>query len=270
MIPSRLPTYALPTEDELPVAKVEWAFDPNRAALLIHDMQQYFMDFYDGGYPDLVANINRLRSLGIPTIYTQQPANQTHAERGLLRDRWGAGPDHRIDIIEPLRPHEADHRVIKRRYSAFHATDMEQILQEAGRDQLLICGVYAHIGITATAIDAFSRDIAPFVVADAIADFDRDRHILAINHLAATCSRLVTADDVSRPQPPSLEDVRRQVLALLDDDVDDEDNLIEAGLDSIRVMSLIEQWKAAGIEVAFADLAADPTITGFHQSLAGE
>ena len=49
--------------------------------------------------------------------------------------------------------------------------------------------------------------------------------------------------------------------------VSDDENLIDAGLDSIRVMGLIEDWKEHGRTVGFADLAADPTIRGFHAAL---
>ena len=34
----KLQAYALPTALDVPVNKVDWEFDPERAALLIHDM----------------------------------------------------------------------------------------------------------------------------------------------------------------------------------------------------------------------------------------
>lgn len=42
----KLQAYALPTALDIPVNKVNWAFDPERAALLIHDMQDYFVSFW--------------------------------------------------------------------------------------------------------------------------------------------------------------------------------------------------------------------------------
>lgn len=39
----KIAAYDLPTAGEMPKAKADWAFDPARAALLIHDMQNYFL-----------------------------------------------------------------------------------------------------------------------------------------------------------------------------------------------------------------------------------
>lgn len=60
----KLQAYALPTALDVPVNKVDWAFDPERAALLIHDMQDYFIGFWGDNCPmmeQVVANIAALR-----------------------------------------------------------------------------------------------------------------------------------------------------------------------------------------------------------------
>ncbi|VDZ04689.1 enterobactin synthetase component E [includes: 2,3-dihydroxybenzoate-AMP ligase; S-dihydroxybenzoyltransferase] [Escherichia coli] len=42
----KLQAYALPESHDIPKNKVDWAFEPQRAALLIHDMQDYFVSFW--------------------------------------------------------------------------------------------------------------------------------------------------------------------------------------------------------------------------------
>lgn len=189
-----LASYELPGADDLPYCPLRWTLQPQRAALLIHDMQRYFLNFYDDGFPQLIANIARLRGVGVPVFYTRQPPGQSVAERGLLLQRWGPGLAADDEIAAELTPDVHDTVITKRRYSAFFANDFAATLRESGRDQLMISGVYAHIGITATALDAFAHDIAPFVVADAIADFDRDLHMATLRHLAATCATVTTTE----------------------------------------------------------------------------
>lgn len=60
----KLQAYALPEASDIPVNKVNWAFEPSRAALLIHDMQEYFLNFWGENSPMMervVANIAALR-----------------------------------------------------------------------------------------------------------------------------------------------------------------------------------------------------------------
>jgi len=52
-----------------------------------------------------------------------------------------------------------------------------------------------------------------------------------------------------------------ELLHLLPDEVADADNLFEYGLDSIRLLTLLERWRDAGVEVSFVDLAEQPTLS---------
>ncbi|UGQ10831.1 amino acid adenylation domain-containing protein [Yinghuangia sp. ASG 101] len=68
------------------------------------------------------------------------------------------------------------------------------------------------------------------------------------------------------------EELRRDVAQLLDvepESVRDDDDLITHGLDSLRLMRLAGGWRRRGVEVTFADLAANPSV-GAWLALLGE
>ncbi len=186
--------YPMPAEAELPENIAQWRVDPARAALLVHDMQNYFLSpFTDPSA--LLANVSALKdrfsAVGAPVYYTAQPGGMSTEDRGLLMDFWGPGmtadPAHRA-IVPYLEPSPGDVVLTKWRPSAFCRTDLLRLLREQGRDQLVICGVYAHVGILMTAHESFSNDIQTFVVADAIADFTPDFHRLALDYAASRCA----------------------------------------------------------------------------------
>ncbi|NUB28512.1 isochorismatase family protein [Azospirillum brasilense] len=267
--------YALPTAADLPQDKVSWSVDPARAVLLIHDMQDYFVGFYGDANPAIVSCIDRivrlkrhLKALGVPVVYTAQPPVQPDADRGLLNDMWGPGLTAKPDlagIVAPLAP-DADDRVLtKWRYSAFFRAPLTEMMAESGRDQLLICGIYAHIGVMQTALDAFMRGIKPFLIADAIADFSREDHMMALRYVARNAGRTIHSDSLLAAPAAVLskDGLRRILLASLDEVPGDDDNLMDFGLDSIAVMQVVDRWKAAGVEVGFAELAAQPSINGW-------
>lgn len=272
----RIPPYPMPAS--VPPGRVDWRFAPHRAALLVHDLQDYFVGFYDRAaapLPALLANTRRLieaaRAAGMPVFYTAQPARQAPAERGLLNDLWGPGitahPD-QAAICAAVAPAPHDVVLTKWRYSAFQRSDLAERLAAAGRDQLVVCGVYAHIGCLMTAGEAFMRDIEPFVVADAVADFSPREHQLALDYVAQRCGRVVLTDtllaEAAAPTLPADRDaLRAWVAAALQTapaDLPDDANLLERGLDSIRLMAFVEAWREAGREVSFVALAERPTL----------
>lgn len=57
-------SYKMPKESNLPKNKVGWEVDPNKSVLLIHDMQQYFIDYYEKDSSlvrEMIANIKAIR-----------------------------------------------------------------------------------------------------------------------------------------------------------------------------------------------------------------
>ncbi|RRQ26709.1 isochorismatase family protein [Rhodococcus sp. Eu-32] len=202
----KITSYSIPGRDEVPANVVDWELDPDRAALLIHDMQNYFIDAYSDA-PELITpvveRISALREqasdLGIPVVYTMQPGDQHPSRRGILADFWGPGlgSGRDTDVIDALAPRRGDIEVTKWRYSAFQRTDLRELLGHHGRDQLIVTGVYAHMGCMLSAAEAFMSDVCPFLVLDATADFSRDEHVMAATYAAKRCGAVVTATDVA-------------------------------------------------------------------------
>lgn len=208
----KIAPYALPTAEELPPPRVPWRVEAGRAALLIHDMQNYFLRAFTPDAPPLVpalANIRALRetcdALGIPVFHSAQPGHQDPRDRGLQSDFWGPGMDDAEEnrgITPALAPESRHILLTKWRYSAFQRTNLEAMLKARGRDQLIVTGVYGHIGCLLSTAEAFMRDVQPFFAADAVADFSREKHDLAVTYAAERCAVVATTaaliDDLRR------------------------------------------------------------------------
>ena len=70
--------------------------------------------------------------------------------------------------------------------------------------------------------------------------------------------------------PTSAADLHAQIAGVLEEPADSfgpDDDLIEVGLDSIRLMTLVERWRSGGARLDFADLAEQPTVNGWWSLL---
>lgn len=47
------------------------------------------------------------------------------------------------------------------------------------------------------------------------------------------------------------------------------ENLLDLGMDSIRLMSLVESWRTAGAQTDFIELAEEPSIDAWTRLLTG-
>lgn len=280
--------YEAPVAD-LPVSRATWSLEPARAVVLVHDLQRYFVTPYADGCPalaDAIAATARVlaaaRAAGVPVIYTAQQGDQEPTARGLQGHLWGPGmqarPEHTA-ILAEVAPSAGEVIVDKHRYSAFARTDLAERLAAAGRDQLVIVGVYAHIGVTATALDGFQREIQPFVVADAIADLGAEQHRHALAVIASCCGVVIRADDVIAAFGVAVtEDAPAQVKLGWDERFQGaltpllppeaieavfahpDADLFELGLDSLRAFDLLDVLSDDGLDLDFGEFTRSPTL----------
>ncbi len=197
--------YPLPGREQLAKNKVIWPVEARECALVIHDMQNFWLGFYDDAGP-LLRNIdalrNHCRAAGMPVIYTEAEKPKNLAERALGLDMWGPGlaaghlTDHDRAITGALAPAADDYVVRKPRYSGFFKTDLEDILGKTNRKHIILTGVFAHHGVMLTAADAYMRNIKVSLVVDATADYSRQDHERALDYVAEVCGTLVTTQAV--------------------------------------------------------------------------
>ncbi|MGW8630514.1 isochorismatase family protein [Streptomyces sp. NPDC055793] len=215
MSPPAIRSYPMPGRSDVPRSQASWDIDPRRAALLVHDMQNHFVaPFTPGRSPvvELVDNIAVLRelawALGMPVVFSAEPAARRPGQRGLVADIWGPGVGDEPDaaaIIHPLTPRPGEHLLANVRPNAFLRSHLGRLLRTEGRDQLIVCGVYAHHGVLLTATDAFMNDIQPFVVADAVADLSAEEHAMALRWAVRTgvvCTTEALVHDLSPNRTP--------------------------------------------------------------------
>ncbi|MGI9415382.1 MAG: cysteine hydrolase [Hyphomicrobiales bacterium] len=98
------------------------------------------------------------------------------AKGDFLPGAWGH------QLVDELQP--ADLTVEKVAYSAFYQTRLEWVLNRAGVNTLVVCGIVTNGGVASTVRDAHVRDFHTMVVKDCCAAFSSDAHDNAIRDLA--------------------------------------------------------------------------------------
>ena len=92
----KIPPYPVPTGPY--PTPVDWTIDVSRVALLVHDMQRYFIDAYDvaaepmaTALPNMVAIREACERADVPIVFTAQPGDQHPSRRGILADFLDGG-----------------------------------------------------------------------------------------------------------------------------------------------------------------------------------
>jgi ureidoacrylate peracid hydrolase len=69
-------------------------------------------------------------------------------------------------------------------------------LSGLGTDKLVVCGVTTNCCVETTVRDASQRDYKTFVIEDAVAEFEDDRHEIALKSMDMLFADVLKLDDV--------------------------------------------------------------------------
>jgi len=193
--------YPLPGEECVAYNKISWPLNTDRMVLLVHDMQNYWVDLFAEPGP-LLANVAALvsgfRDARMPVFFCRGERAKSRFERGLGLTVWGDGlnaahvTDRDCEIIDALAPRADEYVIHKPRHSAFFDTELEPTLRKMNRDQVIVCGVFAHHGVMVSCIDGYMRNFQMTMVADALGDYSEFEHRMALQYVAQMCGSVST------------------------------------------------------------------------------
>lgn len=176
-----------------------------RRSLIIIDLLNDYLDRWDAKKADdLIRHTNRLakafREAGLPVIWVGQSFKPD------LSDAFLEMRDNGIHVvIEGARGAEfhsgldrqaGDITIIKKRYSAFFGTALEDILARGGVDEVTLCGINTHACIRMTAIDAYQRDIRVVLAEECIDSYNKEHAQVSLNYMNGKIARLVPVADI--------------------------------------------------------------------------
>ncbi len=172
---------------------------PSKSALLVIDMQKYFLPIADSILNNIHSVIQTCRENGIKIVFTRHGHQDISKDGGMLFEWWGENIVYGTkdwDIFDQLRPQEQDLIIDKNRYSAFHGTNLDQSLKSLGLKDLIITGVLTNCCCETTARDAFVRDYRVFFISDATATINRDLHLSSLKNLAFGFAYVLSSNEL--------------------------------------------------------------------------
>jgi nicotinamidase-related amidase len=124
--------------------------------------------------PSLKRFIDFAHAETIPVIY----ANDSFLKgdfifKGKMKEHALRGTEG-VQVIDELKPVADDHVIEKLRFSAFHRTDLDQMLRIMGVDTVLVAGITLQWCVLLTAADAVANDFHTVILEDLTACHKKD------------------------------------------------------------------------------------------------
>jgi isochorismate hydrolase len=179
-------------------------FQPARSALLVLDLQSYFLDPASHAYiPSAGAILDGILQLVDEFSAHQRPIFfsqhlNTAEDAGSMSTWWKdlVTPDHPQRGIIPEIDLAVGRLIQKCQYDAFFRTSLDERLRESGVTQVVICGVMTHLCCESTARSAFMHGYEVFFPVDGTATYNLTYHRASLVNLAHGFASLYFVKDI--------------------------------------------------------------------------
>ncbi len=174
--------------------------------MIVIDMQN---DFFQSGHlaqsrERLTKNINRLirmfREKGDPIIWVRQELEPDlsdsflaqRKERIFVTIKGTSG----VEVLQELDCRPEDFEVIKKRYSCFYETTLDELLDRLNPSKIVLAGINTHACIRMAAIDAYQRDHEVVVVADCVLSNQLEHHQITLDYMDGHICQVVVLEEL--------------------------------------------------------------------------
>ncbi|MBN1216075.1 MAG: cysteine hydrolase [Candidatus Lokiarchaeota archaeon] len=183
-------------------------FQLSKAALLVIDMQNYFLDASSHAYlptGELIINsinsvISYFQANNRPVIFTRYGIDDTIiVKSSKMKEWWGRNELHFSDPlseIHPLLKVNNSNIIKKSTYDSFIGTDLQDILENLNIEHIVITGVITQLCCETTARSAFCRDFFVWMVIDCIASQNEELHLSSLKAATHGFATPITSDNI--------------------------------------------------------------------------
>ena len=185
---------------------MDTSFKMPKPTVIIIDM---LVDFFRDGHlktsrQRMAEAVNKLvtnaRKKDFPIIWIKQEFEPDLSDAFLhmrenrrsytIKDTQGA------QLLPELEVDEKDIIVVKKRYSAFFRTNLDQILQQLAPEYLTIAGITTAGCVRMTAMDAYQRDYHVVLVEDCLDAFTPEDHRSSLQYMRTTFAKVVQSGEL--------------------------------------------------------------------------
>ncbi|MGA1821876.1 MAG: isochorismatase family protein [Thermoplasmatota archaeon] len=175
-----------------------WPSPPDKPALLVLDMQRYFLMEGHAFVPAGLSIIPNIRDMIVdfngPVIFTRHV--DSGEEDNLMGTWWNDSiGGERSEIHEGLSD-LADDVIVKEHYSPFRGTDLEDRLRDRSVDSVVISGLMTDLCCETTAREAFMRGFRVYFLADATATNTEGRHLSSLKAVSRGFGEVLTSREL--------------------------------------------------------------------------
>jgi nicotinamidase-related amidase len=176
-----------------------------KPVLIVIDMLYDFLESWEPARRErLVHAINELvgvmRSFSRPVIWVRQefdpdlhdafPEMKAKGIHITIKGTKGC------EILSDLTVAPSDAVIVKKRYSAFFGTNLDEVLARLAPDAVILAGINTHACIRTTAIDAYQRDWPVIVAADCVDSYDPEHHEISLRYMKDKIAAVMSNQEI--------------------------------------------------------------------------